>query len=90
VIHAALGVLVIGVAGVNDDVALLEVREQLVGNRVHDRAGLDHEDDLTGSLEGVAERLEVVRIAHELHALFVTLDTGIHELLCCLAVPIED
>jgi hypothetical protein len=90
VIHATLGVLVVRVASVDNDVAGLKVREKLVGNGIHDGTGLDHEDDLARSLEGIAERLEVVGVAHELHAVLVTLNAVLHELLRCLAVPVED
>ena len=42
---AAAGVLEVGVAAVDDDVALLEERDQLVDDRVGGVARLDHDDD---------------------------------------------
>jgi hypothetical protein len=45
------GVLEVGVAAVDDDVALLEQRDELVDDRVGARAGLDHDDDAPRSLQ---------------------------------------
>ena len=42
---APAGVLEVGVAAVDDDVARLQVRDQLVDHRVGGGAGLDHDDD---------------------------------------------
>ncbi|MNW59342.1 hypothetical protein D3C74_372530 [compost metagenome] len=48
---AAARVGEVRVAGVDDDVALLEERDQLGDDGVRRAAGLDHDDDLAGTLE---------------------------------------
>jgi hypothetical protein len=54
----------VGVAAVDDDVALLEQRHQLVDDRVGAFPRLDHHDDAAGFLEGCDELLEG-RAGHE-------------------------
>lgn len=61
---AAVRVGVVRVATVNDDVALLEVRLNHLDERVDRRPGLDEEDDLSGTLEDLAELLDRVNAGH--------------------------
>ena len=51
VLGAAVGVGVVGVATVDDDVALLEVGDKLLDELVYGITGLDEEDDFTWALE---------------------------------------
>lgn len=57
---AAVGVGEVGVAAVDDDVALLEVGLDKLDEVVDSWAGLDEEDDLSGALEDLAELLDGV------------------------------
>src|SRR5690606_20411721 len=54
----AAGVLVVGVAAVDDDVALLQERDEGVDDRVGRTTGLDHDDHLAGALEAGDELLQ--------------------------------
>ena len=57
-------VAVVGVAAVDDDVAVLEQRHQVVDHGVGGGAGLDHDQDDAGLLDGCHELLEALG-AHE-------------------------
>ena len=57
---AAVGVGVEGVAAVDDDVALFEVRDDLSDGLVDDIAGFDHDHDAARGLERGAELLDGV------------------------------
>lgn len=59
-LSAAVRVGEVRVAAVNDDVALLEVRLELLDEVVDGRAGLNEEDNLAGALELLAELLDRV------------------------------
>jgi len=50
-----------GVAGIHDDVALIEKRPKLIDDRSHRRAGLHHEDDDAGPLERGRQLAHLVR-----------------------------
>ena len=60
---AAAGVLEVGVAAVDDDVALLEERDELVDDRVGGIARLDHDDDPARLLQRGDEVLGRARTA---------------------------
>ena len=64
---AAFGVGVERVAAVDDDVALVEQRDELLDHGIHRTAGLDHDHDLARGGEGLDELLERLR-ADELFA----------------------
>ena len=55
---AAAGVLVVRVAGVDDDVAGFQQRFKLLDDGVHRLAGLDHDQDAAGLLQGVDQLLQ--------------------------------
>ena len=55
---AAVGVREVGVATVDDDVALLEVRDELLDESVDGGTSLDEEDDLARALQLLAKLLD--------------------------------
>jgi len=55
---AADGVRIVGVTSVNDDIALLHERNELIDECVDGRSSLDEEDDLARRLELFAELLD--------------------------------
>ncbi len=58
---AAAGVLEVRVAAVDDHVAGFEQRGELVDHGVGGRAGVDHDDQAAGALEGLHELLGALR-----------------------------
>ena len=58
---AAAGVLVVRVAGVDDDVARLQQRLELLDHGVDRLAGLDHDQDAARLLQRINEFLEGLR-----------------------------
>src|SRR5207253_7860311 len=57
-LFALHGVFIIRVAAVNDDVALIEMRLELLDDRIHGTAGFDQQDDLARALDGFNELLD--------------------------------
>ena len=72
-----LGVVVVGVATINQQVTLFKKRGDLIHNRIHSRPGLDHHQDAAGTLQ-LAD--EVLEIGGSLNVL--ALSATVQEFLC--------
>ena len=60
-LHTALGVVVVRVATIDEQITFLEVRGDLVNNSIHSRSCLDHHQDPARTLELADEVLKIRR-----------------------------
>ena len=58
-LHPTLGVVIVGVATIDEQIPFLQKRGDLIHDGIHSRAGLHHHQDPTGTLELADEVLKI-------------------------------